>query len=101
MKRLFRVILFAMFNSLVQVFHVFEGNCPSVASVAGSAPACPTPVAQGPERREALAPHPVLPDRAGASLPSFCLGASSVSRGRDGDGDVQTGRPGVGSTLVP
>lgn len=51
-----RVILFAMFNSLVQGFYVFEGNCPSVASVASFAPACPTPSAQGPRHREAPPP---------------------------------------------
>lgn len=82
-----------MFNSLVQVFYVFEGNCPSVASVTSFAPACPTPLAQWPKHREAPLSQPVLPapDRASVSLPFFCLEASSVSCGRDSD--VQTGRP--------
>lgn len=43
LKRLFRVILFEMFNSLLHVFMFWEGNCPSVVSITSFAPLAPHP----------------------------------------------------------
>lgn len=69
------VILFEMFNSLVQLFMFLEGNCPSVASITSFALLLARrPWLRDQNTEKPFLSHPLLPapERAGLSLPS-CL----------------------------
>lgn len=91
-----RVILLDMFNSSVQVFVFVEGNCPSVVSTAGSAPAGPRPLAPGP--RHSRVPHP---GRASRPRHHFCLPTSSVHGGSHTDVRAGSDPGGQGPEICP